>query len=118
MRYARPVDVRDAIVMLAAGGTPLAGGTVVAANVAAGRADDAVVIDIGRLPELAERSSSSAGLRLGALTTLDRIASTEDESPRFAALAQAAASVGNPNVRRAGTIGGNIVQGGDLMPAL
>jgi len=50
------------------------------------------------------------GLRLGALTTLAEIEAHPIVRQRFKALAEAAHSVGTPQIRNVGTIGGNLCQ--------
>src|SRR5258705_1989787 len=66
------------------------------------------VIDIGRIPELRGISRSGDTLRIGALTTHAELAASADLQQSAAALAEAAALVGDPAVRSRGTIGGNI----------
>jgi aerobic carbon-monoxide dehydrogenase medium subunit len=66
------------------------------------------VIDIGRIAELRGISSAADGLRIGALTTHAELAASADVRRSAAALAEAAAIVGDPAVRNRGTIGGNI----------
>ncbi len=56
------------------------------------------------------RFSEKDGLRLGALTTLTEIESHPVIRQRFTALAEAAHSVGTPQIRNMGTIGGNLCQ--------
>ena len=66
------------------------------------------VIDIGRIPELRGISRSGDTIRIGALTTHAELAVSADLQKSAAALAEAAALVGDPAVRSRGTIGGNI----------
>jgi carbon-monoxide dehydrogenase medium subunit len=68
----------------------------------------AAVIDIGRVPELRGIAVSEGSLRIGALTTHAELAASADIRRLAAALAEAAALVGDPAVRNRGTIGGNI----------
>jgi aerobic carbon-monoxide dehydrogenase medium subunit len=68
----------------------------------------AAVIDIGRVPELRGIAVSEGSLRIGALTTHAELAASADIRRSAAALAEAAALVGDPAVRNRGTIGGNI----------
>ena len=79
------------------------------------------VIDIGRIPELRGVSTSGGTLRIGALTTHAEIARSPDVRRAAAALADAAAIVGDPAVRNRGTIGGNVAHadpGSDLPTVL
>jgi len=69
------------------------------------------VVSISRLRELRGISSrADGGLKIGALTTLADMATHPSVSGKYAVLAQAAASVGTPQIREQGTIGGNICQ--------
>jgi carbon-monoxide dehydrogenase medium subunit len=68
----------------------------------------AAVIDIGRVPELRGIAVSEGSLRIGALTTHAELSASADIRRSAAALAEAAALVGDPAVRNRGTIGGNI----------
>ncbi len=52
----------------------------------------------------------SGVLKIGALAKLSEIAKNSAVSSKYAALAQAAAAVGSPDLRNMGTIGGNICQ--------
>lgn len=56
------------------------------------------------------RFSERDGLRLGALATLSEIESHPVILKRYTALAEAAHSVGTPQIRNVGTIGGNLCQ--------
>jgi len=56
------------------------------------------------------RFSEKEGLRLGALTTLEEIETHQVIQQRYTALAEAAHSVGTPQIRNVGTIGGNLCQ--------
>ncbi|MFQ5627696.1 MAG: FAD binding domain-containing protein [bacterium] len=60
-------------------------------------------------------------LHIGAAVSLARIAEYTLIEEKFPALAQAAQAIGNPQVRQAGTIGGNLAagfRGADIPPAL
>jgi xanthine dehydrogenase YagS FAD-binding subunit len=50
------------------------------------------------------------GMSIGALTTLARIEASRDIQTRYPALAEAARHAATPQVRNAGTIGGNLLQ--------
>lgn len=54
--------------------------------------------------------SSDGGLRIGAAVTLADLADHADTSRMYPALAQAAAEIGTPQIRNAGTVGGNLNQ--------
>jgi len=54
--------------------------------------------------------SKSSGLKLGALTTLASIEGSKDVQENYPILAKAAGAAASPNIRAAGTIGGNLNQ--------
>ena len=56
------------------------------------------------------RKTPDGGLRIGAAVTLAELAAHADASKLYPALVQAAAEVGTPQIRNAGTIGGNLNQ--------
>ncbi|MDH3235350.1 MAG: FAD binding domain-containing protein, partial [Alphaproteobacteria bacterium] len=70
-----------------------------------------VVVDIGGIAELhGIQEEDSGGLYIGALTTLTEVAESEAVRSRFPLLSEAASSVASPQIRNAGTIGGNVSQ--------
>ncbi|HEX6220158.1 MAG TPA: FAD binding domain-containing protein, partial [Acidimicrobiia bacterium] len=99
MQAHHPTTLDEAIAAVAAGATPLAGGTdlMVEANFGHVRPDH--VVGLRRVSELKEWD----GNRIGAAVTWRRL---EKDGPK--ALAQAARTVGSPQIRNAGTIGGNL----------
>jgi len=69
------------------------------------------VVSISGLKELKGISArADGGLKIGVLTVLADIAANKTVAEKYAVLAQAAASVGTPQIRQQGTIGGNICQ--------
>jgi xanthine dehydrogenase YagS FAD-binding subunit len=56
------------------------------------------------------RPTPAGGFRIGAMTTLTEVAEDSHVRESYAALAQAAASVGSPQLRNQGTLGGNLCQ--------
>jgi CO/xanthine dehydrogenase FAD-binding subunit len=99
----------------------LAGGTVVVPEIAQQGDARLTLIDIGSIAPLQTFIQADGYLQIGATVSLARIASSPEAQPRYTALAQAAATVGNPNVRSAATIGGNVAfrrPVADLPPAL
>jgi xanthine dehydrogenase YagS FAD-binding subunit len=70
-----------------------------------------VLINVKRIPGMAEIvEQPDGGLRIGAAATLVDIERHPAVTARFAALAQAAASVATGQIRAVGTIGGNLCQ--------
>jgi len=68
------------------------------------------VVNIKTIPNLDQVKLRSRGLTLGALVTLDTIADHPEIARDYTALAEAARSVGSPQIRNVGTIGGNLCQ--------
>jgi aerobic carbon-monoxide dehydrogenase medium subunit len=108
--YHRARSLADAQRLLAAhpGAKLLAGGHSLIPLMKLRLAMPPAVIDIGRIPELRGISRSGDTIRIGALTTHAELAASADLQKSAAALAEAAALVGDPAVRSRGTIGGNI----------
>jgi xanthine dehydrogenase YagS FAD-binding subunit len=68
------------------------------------------IVNIKTIPELSGIEESGGELKIGALTTLSEIAKSTTVQTNYFALAEAALKVGSPELRNAGTIGGNICQ--------
>ena len=68
------------------------------------------IINIKTIGGLADIKEEGGVLKIGALATLTSIANNDVVKNKYTALAQAAQSVGSPELRNMGTIGGNICQ--------
>lgn len=99
MKVHHPQTIDDALVAVADGAVPLAGGTDLMVEVNFRHIRPEHVVGLRRVEEL----RSWDGKRVGAGVTWRRL---ERQGPR--ALAQAARTVGSPQIRNAGTIGGNL----------
>ncbi|HEX9847404.1 MAG TPA: FAD binding domain-containing protein [Acidimicrobiia bacterium] len=99
MEVHHPTTLSEAVAAVADGATPLAGGTDLMVEVNFGNARPENVVGLRRVSEL----KTWEGHRIGSGVTWRRIAA---DGPR--ALAQAARTVGSPQIRNAGTIGGNL----------
>ena len=97
---------------------PIAGGTDVMVGINFGHLRPAAMIDISRLTELQSLEREDGRLFLGAGVTYARIArELRDLGP----LVQASRSVGSPQIRQRGTVGGNLgtaSPAGDALPVL
>lgn len=117
VRVARTVDdVLDNLSSVT-GATLLAGGTDLMVEINFGRARPADVVAIDRLHEL-KGLARNGQVRMGALVTYTRML---DEDPGSVALREAARTVGSPQIRNAGTLGGNLgtcSPAGDTLPVL
>jgi len=121
MRYLRPTTLEQAIAGIGEGGIPLAGGTVLVPELKHSAGENVTVVDIGRLAALREMKVQHDDVQIGAAVTLARLSAHADLQRYATALVEAAETVGNPQVRRAATVGGNIalgIPGADLIPAL
>jgi CO/xanthine dehydrogenase FAD-binding subunit len=94
-----PNSIDEALAELGDGAIPLAGGTDLMVEVNFGHLRPERVIGLRRVAEMHEWE----GPRIGAGVTWRRI---ETHGPK--ALAEAARTVGSPQIRNAGTIGGNL----------
>ena len=97
---------------------PIAGGTDLMVLMNAGELRPEVMLDLARLPELALWRHEGDELVVGAGVTYTRIL---HELPEMRALAQASRSVGSPQIRNRGTLGGNLgtaSPAGDSLPVL
>ena len=112
--YSTPPTVTAALAELRVGqALPYAGGTDLITELKDGRATPETIVHLraARLPELAEiRETDSGGLILGSLVTLAALTADPRIGSRYPALAAAAASAATPQLRNAGTIGGNLRQ--------
>jgi len=68
------------------------------------------LVNIKKIPGLSYIKDDGGTLKIGALTTLTEIADSSVVQGKWPALAQAAHSVGMPQLRNMGTIAGNIAQ--------
>jgi CO/xanthine dehydrogenase FAD-binding subunit len=102
------------------GAVPIAGGTDVMVELNFDRHRPDVLIDLTRVPELGQWSGGDdGGIRLGAGVTFARVMSELAE--RAPGLAMASRTVGSPQIRVRGTVGGNLGSAspaGDAHPVL
>jgi CO/xanthine dehydrogenase FAD-binding subunit len=98
---------------------PVAGGTDVMVELNFDRRRPAALLDLTRVPELCEWSTDDGQVRLGASVTYSRVIA--ELSARLPGLAMAARTVGSPQIRNRGTVGGNLgaaSPAGDCHPVL
>ncbi|MCW3065668.1 MAG: molybdopterin dehydrogenase, FAD-binding protein [Solirubrobacterales bacterium] len=121
MQILQPGTWREALEMKTAHpeAVPIAGGTDVMVDVNFDRLRPAAMLDLTRVPELTAWEREDGRLRIGAGVTYTRlIADLGDELP---GLAIASRTVGSPQIRNRGTVGGNLGTGspaGDGLPPL
>jgi CO/xanthine dehydrogenase FAD-binding subunit len=85
---------------------PIAGGTDVMVELNFDRRRPGALLDLGRVPELREWSTDEGLIRLGAGVTYARVIS--ELGDRLPGLAMASRTVGSPQIRMRGTVGGNL----------
>src|SRR5882724_4655681 len=116
MKYFRPSTVDEVVAGLAAGGVPLAGGTLLVPTIVSQADTGASLWDLQRLSALHSISSNPESILLGAMVSITAIHSSSLVKSELPALAEAALAVGNPQVRNAGTLGGNLASPGTDLP--
>jgi CO/xanthine dehydrogenase FAD-binding subunit len=119
--FLRPVGFADALAARAAHpqALPIAGGTDVMVELNFDRRRPPALLDLSRVAELAQWGTDGDRLRVGAGVTYRRL--VDELAARLPGLAMAARTVGSPQIRNRGTIGGNLGSAspaGDLHPPL
>jgi CO/xanthine dehydrogenase FAD-binding subunit len=98
---------------------PISGGTDVMVDLNFDRRRPEAVLDLTRVPDLSEWAQVNGWLRVGAGVTYTRIIG--ELSNRLPGLAIASRTVGSPQIRNRGTVGGNLgtaSPAGDALPPL
>ena len=121
MEILRPGSLHEALEMKAAQpeAKPIAGGTDVMVELNFDRVRPPAMLDLTRIPELAEWGTDNGSLRIGAGVTYTRL--IEELADRLPGLAIASRTVGSPQIRNRGTVGGNLgtsSPAGDGLPPL
>ncbi len=99
----------------------LAGGTDLLVDIRAGKNKGSVIIDISDVKEMKKIEIGEDDIVLGALTTFTDIVENDYLKENVTGLWKAAKSVGSPQIRNMGTVGGNICNGSpaaDIVPPL
>lgn len=122
--YVAPTSVEEAVRLLRSHGDDaklLAGGHSLIPLMKLRLASPKYLIDIGRIPGLAYIREDGDAIAIGALTTHSDIEHSELLRARVPVLSEAAARIGDAQVRNRGTIGGNLAHadpGADLPAAI
>ncbi|MCL6437588.1 MAG: FAD binding domain-containing protein [Rubrobacteraceae bacterium] len=98
---------------------PIFGGTDVMVELNFDRDRPGALLDLTRIPELSEWGEEDGMVRIGAGVSYARI--IEEVGGRLPALAMASRTVGSPQIRNRGTVGGNLgtsSPAGDSLPPL
>ncbi|HEY7167584.1 MAG TPA: xanthine dehydrogenase family protein subunit M [Candidatus Binatia bacterium] len=100
---------------------PIAGGQSLLVLLRNKLIDPTVLIDLEPIGDLRGLDGRGKDFSIGAMTTIDTLASSPEVRQRFSVLGEAAKKVGSTAIRNLGTIGGNVCHnepGADLPPAL
>ncbi|QDU68552.1 FAD binding domain-containing protein [Engelhardtia mirabilis] len=110
---AAPQTVDEALALLAEYGADamlMAGGTDLVPNMKHGLFEPKLVVSVSAIDELQGVAIEDDGtLVIGAATTLQAVATNDEVRRRAPAFAQAAGLVAGPQLRRMGTVGGNVM---------
>jgi CO/xanthine dehydrogenase FAD-binding subunit len=116
MNFTIASTLDEALVAVASGARPIAGGSDLVVGARHGKApmpDSVVAID--RIESLGNIEPSAGGVRIGALVTHARLEIDDGIVGQYTGLADASALVGSPATRHVGTIGGNVMNASPAM---
>ena len=121
MEFYSPESLREALEIKASHpeATPIFGGTDIMVDLNFDRERPGAVMDLTRVPEIKEWEREDGSLRVGAGMTYARIIA--ELAQRLPGLAMASRTVGSPQIRNRGTVGGNLgtaSPAGDALPPL
>jgi CO/xanthine dehydrogenase FAD-binding subunit len=119
--FLQPASWAEALTMKAARpeAVPIAGGTDLMVDLNMDRRRPSAVLDLTRVRELDDWEPDGPWLRVGAGVTYTRVIA--ELGDRLPGLALASRTVGSPQIRNRGTVGGNLGTGspaGDALPPL
>jgi len=121
MEFLQPTTWVEALEAKAAhpDAVPIAGGTDVMVGINFGHLRPSLLLDLTRVGDLQEWSTEDGVVRLGAGVSYARVIT--ELGDRLPGLAMAARTIGSPQIRNRGTVGGNLATAspaGDAHPAL
>jgi CO/xanthine dehydrogenase FAD-binding subunit len=121
VEFFQPESWQEALETRAAhqGAVPIFGGTDVMVDLNFDRERPEAIVDLTKVPEIQEWSQEDGRLRIGAGVTYTRIIA--ELGSRLPGLAMASRTVGSPQIRNRGTVGGNLgtaSPAGDALPPL
>lgn len=111
--YASPATLQEAVALLAprwGQADVLAGGADLLSLMKEHLHTPKRLVNIKGIKELEGIQKTAAGLRIGALATLEELASNADVKAGWRSLSQAALGVSSPQMRHMGTVGGDLCQ--------
>src|SRR5437764_11640465 len=110
--YANPTMLQEAVALLAPRWGEvevLAGGTDLLSLMKEELHTPKRLVNIKNIKELQGIQKTAAGLRIGALVTMDELATNADVRRDYKSISQAAAGVTSPQIRNMGTAGGDLL---------
>jgi CO/xanthine dehydrogenase FAD-binding subunit len=121
MEFLQPTTLAEALVVKAEhpGAVPIAGGTDVMVELNFDKHRPPALLDLNRVGELAQWAPENRHIRVGAAVSYTRVIA--ELGARLPGLAMAARTVGSPQIRNRGTVGGNLgaaSPAGDCHPVL
>jgi CO/xanthine dehydrogenase FAD-binding subunit len=121
VEFLQPLDWQEALEAKAAhpDAVPIFGGTDVMVEMNFARGRPRAMLDLTRIPEIREWGEENGRLRVGAGVTYTRIIA--ELGNKLPGLAMASRTVGSPQIRNCGTVGGNLgtaSPAGDGLPPL
>ena len=116
--YERASTIDDAIAKLGGGGKAIAGGHSLVPLMKLRLSEPGKLVDISRIPGLSGIKESGGRIEIGATTTHADIAASKLLRDTCPMLAEAAAEIGDPQVRNRGTLGGSIAHADRLVVAV
>lgn len=122
--YAKPQDLEEALSFLSKAPEAtkiLAGGTDLIIQLRSRETEAEYILDLGGLEELKQIRLEGENIILGSMTTFTQVEEDPIIRKHVPVLAEAAGSVGSPQIRNRGTVGGNIANAAvaaDSVPAL
>jgi carbon-monoxide dehydrogenase medium subunit len=109
--YLRATSLDDAVAKLKAAGSGaklIAGGHSLVPLMKLRLSEPSVLIDVGRIPDLAGIRERDGKIVIGAATVHSEVAKSSLLQERCPVMAEAAGMIGDPQVRNRGTVGGSV----------
>lgn len=109
--FVRATSVADALAAIGTADTMcIAGGVELLNLMREGICTPGTLVDLSGIAELSQVSMTGSALVIGALARLGDVAANADVVRECPAVAQALEQIGSPQIRNAGTVGGNLLQ--------
>ncbi|WP_419913924.1 FAD binding domain-containing protein [Hoeflea sp.] len=108
--YRKADSIEDAVIGVAGGASPVAGGTELLNWMRLGADQPEKVIDIGGIEQLRGIDFTDGRLRIGALATLNQVEGHELVCKHAPVLSEACLRAASAQIRNSATMGGNLLQ--------